>query len=285
MLIIGYALFLFIIKGVRLYANFSEMAGIRYVIEDYISLLVVVILIASKARWMVVMAVLILSLTYLLAGERMRFAFLAFPLYLLLFRKNNSYLFKIALFGGLFFFATISLLRSGIGDVQGWYKITHFGSVTISSLHLFDYASVLSPMEKFNFFIGIFAGNIIPSMLLPPSYNIRLALPDFVDIPGGGWFSSWFYALGGWAGLLVFSVLFAMLCRSFFVSLYRQNDNPNIYVVIFMTIFITTLPRWFMYTPYQVARFPLYGLFIFILFRLIRRVINCEIFKKKNKSL
>ena len=281
--IIIYALFLLESKGIRLDGSFVETTDIRYVIEDYISLLVVVIVIASKARWMIVMALLILSLSYLLAGERMRFAFLIVPIYFLFAKKAHSYLFKIALFAGLFLFEIVSFLRSGIGSVQDGYKITHFGSVTISSLHLFDYTSVLSAMEKFNFLIGIFIGNLIPSMFLPSSYNIRLALPDFVDIPGGGWLSSWFYALGGWVGLLLFSIIFSLFCRRLFVNLHKQKNNPNIHMVIFMILFVVTLPRWFMYTPYQVIRFPLYGLILFFLYRSINRIIHYGIFTKHIK--
>lgn len=271
----GLALYLLFSKGIRIDGSFGETVGIRSIVEDYIALPIIVSIVVSRGRWLVVVSVLMMALSYLLAGERMRMFVYLVPLFFVFGGKQSSIGFKIALFGVLAFAELISFLRSGVMTfgLAGDYKVTHFGSVTISSMYLLDYTEGLPFFEKARYVVGIIVGNIIPSKYLPEAFDIKRDLFLYAEIPGGGWLPVWISALVGYWGLGLFSLISALVINVYSKQIVPLFLKRKTHIFISYIVFVTTLPRWYMYTPYQIIRFPLYaGLICYIYLKIGKRI-------------
>ena len=266
------AAYLTVTKGIRLSGSFVDYAGERSVLEDYLFPIIVVLLVISKARFFVVVGVLLLSLSYFLAGERMRMFVYLFTIFLLFSKKQNSNLFKTLLFFALSSAMIMSLFRSGLSFSEE-YHVSHFGSVTVSSMFYMDFIAEKNIFEKISYFIGIIAGNIIPSSWLLEGFDVRRDLFASKNIPGGGWLPVWFYGIFGMTGLVSFSLSFACCIRVMSLRLQKFVSGVDEMVVIFFITFVATLPRWFMYTPYQLIKFPLYSVLVYLGLKGIKHII------------
>jgi len=269
-LIFSFALFVLVTKGNRLDGSFVDFVGVRSILEDYLALVMIFVLFINKGRMLIFLPYVMLIFAYLIAGERMRVFIYFLPLFFIYTSKQNTIAFKSTLFF-LFFVATyISSLRSGFID-NGEFNVTHFGSVTISSMYLMDYSLTLQSLENFFYGVGMFLGNLIPSYILPEGLDIRRDLVLYYDIPGGGWFPLWIYAIGGPIFFIIVSVLISLMIRSFSIGMNKYRFSGNHALFLFFIVFCATLPRWFMYTPYQFFRFPLYILIIYISYLTIKK--------------
>lgn len=248
-------------KGIRLSGEFSDYAGVRSVWVDYMYVYTMVCLISLRGSYVVALGGALLAMAHLLAAERMR-AFVYIMSYLIIYyqledKKNQS---SLILFGGFFLATYIGTLRHGEGFVNDGYNVTHFGSVSVSSLYLLDEAQSFILFDKLRFFLGSILANIVPSSLLGVDFNIRLYLVSEQDVPGGGWLPVWSYAIAGWAGVVALAASVAMFYRWVKVSFEGVGKTSHDFAKYTMVvIFISTMPRWFMYTPYQVFKMPLYG--------------------------
>jgi len=274
------------VKGYRLDGSFMDYVGDRSVWVDYFFVYVVASLVSSRGSLIIASLAAAIACAHLLAGERMRAFVYIFSILIVVFnfsgRKNLSSMFL--LFG--FVVATfIGLIRHN--NVNDSYNITHFSSVTISSLMMVEESMDFGFYQRLKFFLGIILANIIPSSMLSADMNIRVFLFDNRNIPGGGWFPVWAYAIAGYTGVVLsalFSAIFYRFLNSFKVMSGREKTNMAKYTML--VIFIATLPRWFMYTPYQILKMPVYGFVLCYLLLSVKEVVlHVWVNSQKNTSV
>lgn len=266
--IILYSVYLIYDKGFRLQGDFLGHAGERKIYEDYIALIFLMFFISGRASKFLVFSFLFIGFSYFLAGERMRmFIYLGAILIYLYPRKLN--ILKVGLIFAYIFAEVISLLRSQIdfGVTSNGEYISHFGSVTISSLYLNKYTSTMLLVDKLKYYAGIFMGNVVPTFVLPDGYDIRSDLFSAFDIPGGGWFPVFILCVSNWYVFTLTIVLFFTFIR--FVI--KRNNLSSEY---FIFILIITSPRWLMYSPYLIFRFALYASILLFFIKKIKTAKN-----------
>ena len=160
----------------------------------------------------------------------------------------------------------VGLLRST--NINADYNVTHFGSVTISSYYLLDFSESLSTYDKINYAAGTLVSSVLPSSVVGEEFNIRKAIYEYADIPGGGWTPVYIFIVSGFGGVFITSLIFA---RIYFRVLKVLSFEYVPFLFAPLVIFISTCPRWFMYTPFQLLKMPLYGfVFTFFLFKVLR---------------
>lgn len=264
LLIIFYSIYLIYDKGFRLTGGFLDYVGQRDIYEDYIALIFLIFFISSRASKFLIFSFLIISLSYFLAGERMRMFIYLGTIIIYLYSKRLV-LIKFGLIFAYCFAEIISLLRSqtDFASHESGAFVSHFGSVTISSLYLGEFTSILSFTEKLKYFFGIFLGNFLPSSLLPSGFDIRSDLFASYTIPGGGWFTSFLLYSSNWF------VYICILILLFQIIKYAIKDN-SLKAQYFLFVMLITAPRWFMYSPYLIFRFSIYSLLILFFLKAIR---------------
>ena len=257
--IVAFVIYYASVKGYRLDGSFMDYVGHRSVWVDYFFVYVVASLVSSRGSLLIASLAAAIAFAHLLAGERMRAFVYILSLLIVLFnfgqRKNLS---SILLLFGFVVATFIGQIRHD--NVNDNYNITHFGSVTISSLSLVEASLNFDIYQRLKFFIGIVVANIIPSSMLGTDMNIRAFLFENRNIPGGGWFPVWAYAVAGYYGVALsafFSAIFYRFLNTLKMVSGREKTNLAKYTML--VIFVATLPRWFMYTPYQIIKMPVYG--------------------------
>lgn len=268
LVIIFYSIYLIYDKGFRLSGGFIDYAGQRQIYEDYLTLIFLIFFISSRASKFLILSFLIISFAYLIAGERMRMFIYLGAILIYLYSHRLVFL-KIGLILSYFFAELISLLRSqsefGVTDQNEF--ISHFGSVTISSLYLNEFTSTLSSVDKFQYYIGIIIGNLLPTSFLPDGFDIRGDLFSSFDIPGGGWFTNFILSVSNW-------YVFVLTILAIFLFIRYMIKHKSLYSDYFIFIVIITSPRWLMYSPYLIFRFALYSLIILFFLKIIQKTKN-----------
>lgn len=245
--------------GVRVTGTFLDYRGERSTVTDYMFVYYAALVSQYRNSRLLLVVGLFAGTSHLLAGERLRtFVYLILLLVNYFELDKRRHMSSAFLLGGFFLATYIGLLRSGNLDVVRDYNITHFGSVTVSSLYLLDFGTTLSTFQKMQFLLGTFAANIVPSSLIPESYNIRQAILTFANIPGGGWLPVFFKIQSGMIGVAVGGVIVGRMYRWVLAKTRRVSLMQPAYYAATLT-FIATTPRWFMYTPYQILKMPLYA--------------------------
>jgi hypothetical protein len=249
-------------KGIRLSGEFLDHVGVRSIWVDYVYVYSVACIVALRGSSIVILLAILVASAHLLAAERMR-AFVYIMSILIIFynindKKHQS---SLLLLSGFFLATLLGSLRHGDVQLDQSYNVTHFGSVTISSLFLLDESILFTYGEQFKFFIGSIIANIIPSSLLAEDFNIRLFLSNSQNIPGGGWLPVWAYVMvGGYVGVSALAIGLAYFYRWIIKSKRGYlSTKHELAKYTMLVIFLATIPRWFMYTPYQVLKMPLYG--------------------------
>ena len=263
-IVIMYSIYLIYSKGFRLRGEFLDYAGQRYIYEDYIALIFLVFFISSRASKFLVFSFFVISFSYFIAGERMRM-FIYLGTVITYLYSNRLVFVKVGLIFAYCFAEIISLFRSQVdfGLRESGSFVSHFGSVTISSLYLKDFTSILTSIEKIKYFFGIILGNFLPSSLLPAGFNIRGDLSAAYTIPGGGWFPSFILLSSNW---LVYVCVSVLVCQIIRYILYKNSLKSQ----YFLFILLITTPRWFMYSPYLIFRFSLYVLLILYFIKIFK---------------
>lgn len=272
-LIFPFLIFLFtysLNNGIRITGDFMNYRGDRSILTDYMFVYFCVILVLCRHSKTILFVGIFAAFVHLLSAERARsFVYIAAILltYFNIEQRNKSSV--IVLSAGFFLATIVGLLRTGDGlETNSEYNITHFGSATVSSLYLLDYSSYLSFFEKLKFSFGLILGNIFPSSLLPIDYDIRGSLFLNRQIPGGGWLPVYFYTIaGGYTAVFVMSLLVSFFYRFLKKGITYGRINNSIFVMFL--IFVSTAPRWFMYTPYQIFKMSIYGLFLYAFLSII----------------
>lgn len=257
--LILFFLYFSIKNGVRVTGTFSDFRGDRSTVTDYMFVYYAALVSHYRNSRLLLLVGLFAGASHLLSGERLRtFVYVVLLLinyYGLDKRRHMSSAFFLV---GFFLATIIGHLRSGNLGVAQQYNVTHWGSVTVSSLYLLEFGTTLSTLERIQFLIGTFVANIVPSSLIPESYNIRRAILTFADIPGGGWLSVFLKVQAGMIGVLVGGVVVGRTYRWALTKTRRVSAmQPAFYAATLA--FIATAPRWFMYTPFQILKMPLYA--------------------------
>lgn len=253
----------------KYYFNFVINAGDYHTIiasrnslDEYAIPVFIIILIMNKGRFLLVTPFFFIALLYAYSGERLKMFMYIFLLFLL-FKGNLKILnFKFYIFLGVFFAILLSVIRRGGGESGDLdVHLSHFGELSISSMYLIEYSNGLSVSERGMYLLGLFIGNIVPSSMLTIDMDIKRSLIYFANVPGGGWLPVWFYALGGYPLLIVFSVMFSKLSQIVQKKAHNEKNKKNYFSIVYV-VFIIMVNNWFMYTPYQIFKFPIYTLII-----------------------
>jgi len=250
-------------KGFRLDSSYVESVDIRSIWVDYVFVYCIVCLVALRGSSLIMWLMILVCAFQFIAAERMRVFIYAMSLLIVVFhaydRKNLVSMFLI---GGFFLATMVGKLRQLSENIVAneGVNLTHFGEVSISSMYLLDESTAFSLYEKFDYLIGIIVFNILPTFVLGDEYNIRHQLFEAQNIPGGGWYPVWWFVIGGLPLLILFSIITGMLYR--WLVTYKSSTihtRVDIAKYAMLVVFVSTAPRWFMYTPYQVLKMPLYA--------------------------
>ena len=266
LIIIFYSIYLIYDKGFRLSGEFIDYAGQRQIYEDYIALIFLMFFISSRASKFLIFSFLIIIFSYFIAGERMRMFIYLGTIIIYLYPHRLVFI-KIGLIFAYCFAEVMSLFRSQteFGVTDNGEFISHFGSVTISSLYLNEFTSTLFFVDKLQYYIGIILGNLLPTFLLPDGFDIRGDLVGAFDIPGGGWFTVFILSVSNW-------YVFALTILAIFLFIRYMIKHKSLYSDYFILIVIITSPRWFMYSPYLIFRFALYSLIILFFLKTFQKI-------------
>jgi hypothetical protein len=248
-------------KGIRITGDFVNHTDDRSQLTDYVYVYAMICLVSLRGSIVILIAILLLAMAHLLAAERMRaFVYIISLLFIYYGIGHKKHQASALLLTGFVFATVVGLLRMGTQQMDSNFNVTHFGSVTISSLYLLDIATYFDFVDKVRFALGALLANIIPSSLVPLDYNIRNYLVSQHDIPGGGWLPIWVFSISGYLGVIVSAIILGIFYRFLANAKLTADLRPHILAkYTMMVIFIATLPRWFMYTPFQVVKMPLYG--------------------------
>jgi len=266
--------------GYRLDGSFVLDKHNRSSLDYYIYVYILSVYVASAYNKNVALLLMLYALTYILAGERMKAYLYILTLLICHYNINKKNLYSIAiLFVGFLLAEVMSYLRSGldIGDQPNDVNIIHFGEVTVSSIFMLNESQHFNAVQKIKFGIGIIAGNIIPSEILPDTMNIRRFIFNAANIPGGGWLPVFVYSVSSIYWLAFFAAIFGFTYAKIIKKINRMAINSiekRAYLAGYI-VFTTTLPNWFMYTPYQVLKMPIYAFIgTYILSKLISSMNN-----------
>ena len=152
----------------------------------------------------------------------------------------------------------------------------------MSSLYLLYEAEYFSNIQKMEFGFGLLLGNMLPSFLLNDEFNIRKYIFEAQNIPGGGWLPIFIFVSFGYVGVGILSFLIVKLYTSVsqkILSMIIYNDYRLLYISFIIT-FVSTAPNWFMYTPYQVLKMPIYSC---IMTYFLVGILNVALSKKINR--
>lgn len=246
-------------NGVRVTGSFLDYRGERSTLTDYMFVYLAVLVSHYRNSRLLLVVGLFAATAHFLSGERLRtFVYIILILINYFGLDNRRHLSSAILVVGFIVATLVGQLRSGNLGVEQEYNVTHFGSVTVSSLYLLDFGSTLSHTEKLKFLIGAFGANLLPSSLIPESFNVREAILTFADIPGGGWLPVFIKIMAGNFGVAI--VGFAIGRMYLWIVAETRSVSamqPAFYAAAL--VFVATSPRWFMYTPYQLLKMPLYA--------------------------
>lgn len=259
--IIACAIIYFSENGIRLSGEFLLYADDRNVWFDYVFVYAVCCLVVMRGSKIVALSAGLMAIAHLLSAERLR-AFVYVMTFLILYYQVQDKRYQAALILGVgFSFATfIGLIRMGGVQLNDVYNVTHFGSVTVSSLFLMDEASYFDTIQRIQFFVGTIAANIVPSYLLPEPFDIRSYIFSAQNIPGGGWLPVFAFAIGGYMMVVGLGAMLGLSYRGIIGNSNAATETATqLAKYSALVIFVATVPRWLMYTPYQVLKMPLYG--------------------------
>lgn len=246
-------------NGVRVTGTFLDYRGERSTLTDYMFVYYVVLVSLYRNSRVLLAVGIFAAASHMLSGERLRtFVYLIAILINYLGLDKRRHISSAVLIFGFFAATVIGLTRSGNLGVEREYNISHFGSVTVSSFYLLDFGNTLNTIQKTQFLLGTFAANIVPSSLISEEFNIRKAILTFADIPGGGWLPIFLYIQSGVVGVAVGGLIIGRIYSSLLAGTRRVSVMQPAYYAATL-VFIATTPRWFMYTPYQLLKMPLYA--------------------------
>lgn len=246
-------------NGIRFTGAFVDYRGERSTLTDYVFVYYVALLAYYRNSRLVLALGVIAATSHLLSAERLRsFVYIIAVLvnfYRLDTRRHiSSFLFLM----GFFVATVIGQLRTGSLTANQDYNITHFGSVTVSSLYLLDFGSTINASQRLLFSFGTLLANLVPSSLVPEAYNIRRAILSYAVIPGGGWLPIFLSVQTGLFGVIAVGIFLGKGYQKLLSRTRFQSDfQPAFYAATIA--FISTTPRWFMYTPFQLLKMPLYA--------------------------
>jgi hypothetical protein len=256
--------------------DFYKIAASKSALEEYLIPVFVVILLLNRNRILIIIPILMISILYGYTGERLKMLIQFFMIFLVVQDRLRFMNFKLLLFVALFLSLGIDSYRSVSNNniANNNIRVSHFGELTRTSSMLIDFSQSKNLVDKGYYLVGIVAGNLLPSSILPNGLDIKRDLSLEIRVPGGGWFPMWFFAIGGYGLVFVISILVSLLSRYLHKKAISSPANAKklVYLSIYI-IFVSTSVNWMMYTPYQLIKFPIYSvIFIFLYYLLPRRV-------------
>lgn len=272
--------------GLNLTETFQRERYERTTWQSYLFVYFVAIVSYYRNSRLLLVVGILAATSHMLTGERQRAFVYVIAILINYFqidtRRNLSTAFLV---GGFLLATTIGQLRSLNFGNFGGYNMTHWGEVTVSSLHLLDLGSTLTLGQRLDFFVGTLAANLVPSTWVPESHNIKDAIEGFARIPGGGWLPTFLQVQSGIIGMLISGLILGRAYRWILTKTRVYTSMQPAFYAALITIIATT-PIWFMYTPYQLVKMPLYA---FILSALIlyfsRRVADPSRQSRRQKLL
>lgn len=155
----------------------------------------------------------------------------------------------------------VSILNPFVGDnTARVYQNSNEGDVYWASERMFllmkdGELNAVDRVESATCFaLSVFA----PMSLLPEVTNLSNYKMDVRTTGGGGLAPVFFYVFGGLVGVVLLGVFVALQLNSL------ENKNSMVRFV-YVTLLVTTLPRWFAYYPIHLIKFCLWGVLGYIL--------------------
>lgn len=239
----------------------------------------------SKAKRIIVIALVALYCTRaLLFGARVELLQIAILFYVVYLQKRYK---GIKLFLGLaigyLFMLVLGNFRVGLSfDVTSLVELFGYSPsrhvIVTNETEVFYTSTVIIQAIKTGFVdagyrvvaaLYWFVRLLIPSSLIDSKYLVITYLQkNFSACGGGGFFSAYLYFNFGIIGVLLSGMVIARFINKVNG---RTKKGLSVYWKIFLTLFITMIPRWYAYSSESFIKIPLYGVLVFWFFTTLRR--------------
>ncbi len=145
---------------------------------------------------------------------------------------------------------------SHISHQSGTSAEVYYSSIRI--LWMIDHG-ILSIGIRLQALFYFFVSAIVPYSMLPDVANLSSYLQSTYWSGGGGLGPVFFYAIGGWIGVIVFSFFI-----SYSINLF-QKARLSKYAYFYAVLVLATTPRWYAYYPVQLFKFCFLGMLLYII--------------------
>jgi hypothetical protein len=242
---------------------------------EYFYIILILAVISSKQSsgiksLMITVCVFIYCLRVVLYGSRIPVIQLAILIFIIFFNKRFTNRTVIAFtIVGLVFNELFSLIRSNPYQIVNIFS----GSFGVPKLILSNqgdvfYATtvfiglkdkgVLDIVFSIKSFFGFLLSLFFPSNSLWPETRISSYISGISPLGGGGLFPGYFYLWFGYPGVILSSFLVHKILKE------ADNLSLNSPKGVFIILAMSTFPRWFAYSPINLYKLCLWGIFAFI---------------------
>lgn len=123
---------------------------------------------------------------------------------------------------------------------------------------------ILSMSDRIMSFAQFCLSTVIPYSKLSSLANLSAYLTSDYMAGGGGLISCFFYAWGGYLGIMLIAIFLAYSFN------HSNNEKSSVYWRYYGILLVAMTPRWFSYYPIQIFKFCIYGVVIFYIFNAIK---------------
>ncbi len=172
------------------------------------------------------------------------------------------------------FYELIEMVQNNI-NIAGY---TFFGNqidVFYSSTRLYGLIDigVINNIDRLQILLYNIFAFVTPYSLLPEKANMALLLQDQYSAGGGGLLPVFFYVYLSFFGVILIGLLLGLVIRKLINNISRCSN----YFLIYITMLMSTYPRWYAYSSNVIYKFCFYSVFLFFLANMIINLFNKRI--------
>jgi hypothetical protein len=170
----------------------------------------------------------------------------------------------------------ITMLKDNI-NLAGYSFFGNQIDVFYSSTRLYGLIDmgIINYIDRLQILFYNFLAIVTPYSLLPTKANMALFLQDQYTAGGGGLLPIFFYVYISYFGVIIIGLILGLFIR----KLVKKISNCSNYFLIYMTMLMSTYPRWFAYSSNVIYKFCFYSVILFFITNSILYFFN------KNKVL